>query len=123
MLGGGRQEQKKHCGNCLNFVDKNLKHPGLKTPSVYKTVSIRLLYLFHNLLDCRSVGCVEEFSYEQRFDSSPHNARQRVGLQRLDQIFTEGSCRKQKTRQAGQSLNNTGVSQWGCVDLSGASAP
>lgn len=60
------------------------------------------LYLFHDLLNCRSVWCVQQFSNEQRFYSSPHNARQRVGFQSLDQTFTEWSCMEEKTDQTGQ---------------------
>lgn len=54
------------------------------------------LYLFHDLLDCRGVWRVQEFSNEQRFDSSPNDAGQRVGLQTLNQTFTEWSCWEEK---------------------------
>lgn len=50
------------------------------------------LYLFHDVSYRRSVRCVQQFSNEQWFDSSPHNARQGVGLQTVDQTFTEWSC-------------------------------
>lgn len=64
-----------------------------------------LLYLLHDLPYYRSIWCVEQFSFEQRFDSSPHNAGQRVGLQSVDQISTKRSCGSEKEPRT-QSLSN-----------------
>ena len=45
-------------------------------------------YLFHDFLNCRGVRCVQQLPNEQRLDSSPHDARQGIGLQVLDHAFT-----------------------------------
>lgn len=63
------------------------------------SLSFHSLYLFHDLLYCRSVWCVQQFSNKQRFYSSPYNAGQRVGLQTLDQTFTEWSCMEERTKR------------------------
>lgn len=46
------------------------------------------MYLFHDVAYGRGVWCVQQFANEQGLDPSPHNARQWVGLQALDQAFT-----------------------------------
>ena len=86
--------------NILNRLGDNPK--PVKT---FKILSNTLmLYLFHDLFYCRCVWCVQQFSNKERFDSSPHNARQGVGLQTLDQTFTERSCKAGKKRPSGRNV-------------------